>query len=413
MPDKAAELADWVHAYVAEAGREERVDAFVAHVDSAILAVTPELGGDPVLVADLHASTKAQFLVFLSLLEREKQELLLPPQAVDFALSIARRQLELSVLLKVYRVAAAAVWEFFTQVVADVPDDGPDRTDVLIYLWGHGGTWINEAIEQLIAVFYEEREAALQGAVARKTETVHALLRGEQLSLDAASSDLGYPLRGSQTALVLWTEEGTSADALAPLTELSAALATAAGGQSVTVPAGTREVWTWLTGKRAPDPAALRALVEAQSGPLPVKVAMGLTAAGIGGFRQSHREAVDAQRFVVSSQSSTLLTAYLDVELACLVAGNEPGVRALIARELGALAGDAKGLDRVRETVDAYLAFGGSVDLTATSLIVHKNTIRYRLAQAEELIGHPLTERRTEIALALRGLARYGTEHPV
>ncbi len=195
-------LAAWVQTYVAATSRQENVDAFVAYVDDKILTQTPELADDPVLLADLHASTRAQFQVFLSLLKREKQELLLPPQAVDLALSIARRQLELGVLLKVYRVAAAAVWEFCTQVVADVPQDGPDRAEVLIYLWDHGGTWINEAIQRLIGVYYDEREAAVRGRQARRTETMHSILRGEQLSLDAASSDLGYPLRGLQTALV-------------------------------------------------------------------------------------------------------------------------------------------------------------------------------------------------------------------
>jgi len=110
----------------------------------------------------------------------------------------------------------------------------------------------------------------------------------------------------------------------------------------------------------------------------------------------------------VVGRSGEAFTAYADVELVALVGGNEPAVRALVARELGALAGDEKGLDRVRETVAAYLAHGGSVEATASTLIVHKNTIRYRLAQAEELVGHPLSERRTELALALRCLEAYG-----
>ena len=138
--EQASSIATWVRAYVAEAARDENVDAFVSQVDSAILEALPELADDPVLVSELHGSTRAQYQVFLSLLDRERQELLLPPQAVDLALSIARRQLELAVLLKVYRVAAAAVREYFTGVVAAVPDEGPDRTQVQIYQWDHGGT---------------------------------------------------------------------------------------------------------------------------------------------------------------------------------------------------------------------------------------------------------------------------------
>jgi DNA-binding PucR family transcriptional regulator len=45
--------------------------------------------------------------------------------------------------------------------------------------------------------------------------------------------------------------------------------------------------------------------------------------------------------------------------------------------------------------------------MAASELIVHKNTVRYRLGQAEELIGHPLSERRAHLELALRHLDWY------
>ena len=64
----------------------------------------------------------------------------------------------------------------------------------------------------------------------------------------------------------------------------------------------------------------------------------------------------------------------------------------------------------MRETLSSYLDMVCNVEHTAAALFVHKNTIRYRLAQAEELVGHPLTERRTELGLALRCLERYGAE---
>lgn len=399
-------LAAWVAAYVAETSREENVDAFVEHVNTRILAALPEIAPDAVLLAEMHASTKAQFQVFLSLLQRERPELLLPPQAVDLALSIARRQLELAVLLKIYRVGAEAVWEYFTQAAAAVPPDGPDRADVLIYLWDHGGTWINQAVEQLIGVYYDERDKTVQGTLAGRTELVHAILAGDPISADSATTDLGHQVRGVQTALVLWVEDGAD-DAMAPLNDLASAMASSVGaGRPLTVPVGRREIWAWLATRGTPDLAPLRELVTAQSA---VRVAIGLPTPGLDGFRESHREAVDAQRIAVSGRSDAVLTSYADVELACLVGGNEHGVRALISRELGKLAGDDKGLDRVRETVAAYLAHGGSVEATASTLIVHKNTIRYRLAQAEELIGHPLSERRTELALAIHCLDTYGS----
>jgi DNA-binding PucR family transcriptional regulator len=403
----AQDLAAWIHQYVVDAARDENVDAFVARVDSAILADIPELAEDPVLVADLHASTRAQYQVFLSLLERQKQELLLPPQATDLALSIARRQLDLSVLLKVYRVALAAVWEYFTEVADEVPADGPDRADVLIYLWDHGGTWINEAVENLIGVFSAERETTMQGALARRTETVHALLRGDQMPTDEASRVLGHPLRALQTAVVLWVEGTPGASALGPLTEVAHSVGAALDAGLLTVPAGSGELWCWLATSTAPEVKALVAALACSAHAGEVRAAVGTTAAGLAGFRDSHREAVDAQRYGASVAARRPLTSYVDVELPCLVAGHEAGARALIRRELGSLAGAGAGLDRVRETVATYLSSGGNVEHTAEALHVHKNTVRYRLSQAEELIGHPLAERRTELGVALACLERY------
>lgn len=401
-------VGGWVRAYVTEASRDENVESFVAYVNSTILEALPELASDPVLVTDLHASTKAQFQIFLSLLEREKQELLLPPQAIDLALSIARRQFELAVLLKVYRVAAASVWKFFTGVAAAVPEGGPDRTDVLIYLWDHGGTWINEAIEQLIGVFYAEREATMHGALARRSETVHAILRGDGISADDATNVLDHPMRGLQTAMVLWTEESAPTDTLIRLNKVAASVGTATKSSVLMIPAGRGEVWAWLASPSALDADTLRGAFDglAENG---IRAAIGTCARGVEGFRDSHREAVDAQRHALSVPAQGCCSFYADVELACLVSGNDRAARRLIARELAALAASDPGLDRVRETVSAFLAFGASVEQTATTLFVHKNTVRYRLAQAEDLIGHPLSERRTEIALALQCLERFPT----
>ena len=84
---------------------------------------------------------------------------------------------------------------------------------------------------------------------------------------------------------------------------------------------------------------------------------------------------------------------------------NPDAARHLVERELGKLAAPDPGLDIVRETLSHYLRNGSNIVLTASELYVHRNTVRYRLDQAEQLVGHPLTERRTEMDVALRLVA--------
>jgi DNA-binding PucR family transcriptional regulator len=73
-----------------------------------------------------------------------------------------------------------------------------------------------------------------------------------------------------------------------------------------------------------------------------------------------------------------------------------------VRRELGGLApddGEDAAAERLRATVLAYLESG--MDGAAARLAVHRNTVRYRLHQAEALLGRPVTERRRELELAL------------
>jgi DNA-binding PucR family transcriptional regulator len=340
--------------------------------------------------------------MFLSVLERETFDVVLPPQAVDLAVSIARRGLDLGILLKVYRVAADATWEFMVTVADAIPEDGPDHADVLKFLWGRAGRWINESIEQLMRTYATEREAAFHGAFARRNETIHALLRGEDVPVDTATQDLGHQMRAQHTCVVLWFDDATPEVSSADLESLAQAIARdLEAGRPLTLPAGRHELWAWLATRTVPELARITTAVERNT----ARAAIGGTFPGIDGFRTSHREAVDTQKFVLRSGSASVVTAYDDVELACLISENPEAARHLVERELGKLAEPDLALDVVRETLSHYLRNGSNIVLTATELYVHRNTVRYRLDQAEELVGHPLTERRTEMDVALRLVA--------
>jgi len=399
MEASSWDLDAWVSGYVADASTEENVEKFVQHVDGIILERIPELAADPLLIAELHASTKSQWRVFLTILEQESLDILLPPQAFDLAVSIARRGLDLGILLKVYRHAANATWEFIVTVADAVPEDGPDHADVLKRLWGRAGRWINEAIEQLIRTYATEREAVVKGTFARRNEMIQAILRDEAIPVDTATRDLGHQMRAQQTCLVLWTDDAASDESPADLEALAQAIARAIeAGRPLTLVVGRHELWAWVATRKIPDVDSIASVVDSHA----ARAAIGGTFPGVDGFRTSHREAVDAQKFALRSDSASHVTAYGDIELACLISENPLAARHLVERELGKLAEPDPALDVVRETLSHYLRNGSNIVLTASELYVHRNTVRYRLDQAEELVGHPLTERRTEMDVALR-----------
>ena len=79
----------------------------------------------------------------------------------------------------------------------------------------------------------------------------------------------------------------------------------------------------------------------------------------------------------------------------------------LVARAMGQLGADDRNTALVRDTVLAYLTTL-SIDAAAEQLFVHKNTVRYRLARAEEMLGHPLSQGSTQLELALRWVSHFG-----
>ena len=89
------------------------------------------------------------------------------------------------------------------------------------------------------------------------------------------------------------------------------------------------------------------------------------------------------------------MTNYADVELVSLLADDLPRARAFVAGQLGPLASTAEPATRLRETVLAFLSYGGSATRVAKELYVHQNTVAYRVKRAEEILGRKVNERPT------------------
>jgi sugar diacid utilization regulator len=121
-------------------------------------------------------------------------------------------------------------------------------------------------------------------------------------------------------------------------------------------------------------------------------------------FPRSYREAQLALKLQETAGTRDRATAFDELGVyRVLVAGDEDGAVERFARQwLGTLLDydAAKGSELVG-TLSAYLAHGGSYDATATSLSVHRNTLKYRLQRIKEISGHDLSEPDTLFNLQL------------
>lgn len=403
MAQNSAKLNTWLKEYVTRASKPDYVDNFVRRIDEGILAHVPAVRADPLLSEDLDYSTKSHWLAFLDMLILPEPKLVFPEPAAQFARSVARRGHDLGVLLKVYRAGNLVLWEHFTEVIDDLPPDGPTRDETLIFLWTRGGAWLDESIERITEIYYDVQAQALESRITRKAETVRALLEGLPTS-DDASGVLGHPLSHWQTAFVVWVDTAQSG-ATRVMQDAARLLATALGAPPpLTIPQSSRDMWCWAATSSVP--LLVPALESLDVGE--TRLAVGMPARGVAGFRTSHQEARDVQRLIMAVPNAPAIVRYDEVELLCLAHAESESFRRMVQRELGALAGDATGIAQARETLLCYLTNGTNVEAVASQLFVHRNTVRYRLNRAEELLGHRITERLGHVELALRYVDLFG-----
>jgi DNA-binding PucR family transcriptional regulator len=138
-----------------------------------------------------------------------------------------------------------------------------------------------------------------------------------------------------------------------------------------------------------------------------VHAALGEPAAGVDGFRHSHEAAQQVARIArLSGNEAPPLLTWQEVGLVSLMTTDLELARSFVRRELGRLG--SREATPLRDTLRAFLAHRGSHAAAARDLYVHRNTVAYRLAQAEDLLGHPVAERELELRVALEIAATLG-----
>jgi DNA-binding PucR family transcriptional regulator len=95
------------------------------------------------------------------------------------------------------------------------------------------------------------------------------------------------------------------------------------------------------------------------------------------------------------------LTPFSDVAPIALMCADVDALRAWVAESLGPLAVTSERNDGLRETARVFLLSGGSFTAAADQLFLHRNTVQYRIRQAEELRGRPFADGRLDVELAL------------
>lgn len=386
------EIGAWLAEFADEQRRPEEVARWAASTADAILA------DGEIDLADLRPlllkAVEEHWYAFLDRITLPDAEFELVPTARAIALEAARRHLGLPLLLKVYQRAQEASWDFAVQVVRQAPSD-LDHEALLVWFWTKATAWFGSSVEQSVLIHQTETNRIRQRGDARRFEVVSEALDTRSVSPTELSAALdGHPINiPGHVALVA---HALTADSIEQLESALTAVARRADGhtRSVLVRPGGREMWAWLALSERPDTVTNTAI-----DPSAVRVTMGVGGSGLDGFVAAHLDAQAAQRVAQAPGRRDPATAYDEVAALVLISHDPAAAERFTRTTLRGLADPPH--DRLRETVREVLTSAETADRLAERLGIHKNTIRYRVAQAERLLGHPLRERAGDLLLAL------------
>ena len=322
-----------------------------------------------------------------------------PAEATALAHELVHRGIDLTTLLRGYRLGHAMVMDGWERAAVATEPDPELRWRVLSRAARYVFAYVDAVSVQLTDAYTEERGRWVRQAAAARAELVHAILESGEADVETATGTLGYDVRGRHLAFVMWYEPAArTADGTGALEGVAASLAAALGGHALLlVPVGGWVVWGWTSGSAVTDRPD-----GAVSFPPGVRAAVGTPGSGVHGFVRSHRDAQAAQRVAGLLGRSAPLVRHEACALLALLTADPAAAVAFVESELGGLAADDDAMARLRATLRVYLAENTSPARTARRLGIHHNTVVYRVNKAEELLGRPIKARRLELESALQ-----------
>jgi hypothetical protein len=344
-----------------------------------ILREIPQLRDDKPVLALLASSVDSNVDTCLQIMQHriDLAAVAAPAAAVEYARRLAQRGTPLTALLRAYRVGHACFSDWVLTELARQADDAELISATTLGMSRIVAGYIDQTSEEMVGAYTQEREHWLRNRSAARTARIRDLLSGERIDVGAADE----------------------------ITRLEHAIGhvaahAASGGEPVFLPRDESSAWAWLPlGIRDTFDAAAASTANAD---VSVHFAFGEAEKGVVGFRLTHRQAVAAQAVALAAGSPPpRVVTFSEVAPVAMMLGSPDLLRAWVLSTLGGLATDDEHHARLRDTLLVFLQTGGSYKTTAERLVLHKNTVQYRIRKAEESLGRPVCQNRHDVELAL------------
>jgi hypothetical protein len=379
--------------------------AVYGDVYDVILREIPQLSDDKSVLALLRSSVHSNVDTCLQVMQHQIDlaAVQAPAASVEYARRQAQHGTPLTALLRSYRLGHTCFSDWLLKEVAQQADDAQMITAATLSMSRIVAGYVDQTSEEIVAAYTQERENWLRKRSAAQAARIRDLLAGARIDVGAAEATLGYRLRQYHVGVVCWAVD--AAAAVDHVTRLERAIGhvaerAACAGDPVFLPRDEASAWAWLPLGIRDGFDSAAASTAGLDGDL--HFAFGDAAKGTTGFRLTNQQAVAAQAVALAGSPPPRAVAFSQVASVAMMLGSADLLRSWVLSTLAGLAADDEHHASLRETLLIFLRTGGSYKATAEQLMLHKNTVQYRIRKAEESLGRPLGDNRHDVELALQ-----------
>jgi PucR C-terminal helix-turn-helix domain/GGDEF-like domain len=367
----------------------------------------PQLRDDKRVLTLLEASVGENVATMLHILQHgiDLEKVHAPAAAEEYARRLAQRGIPVAALLRAYRIGSARFQDWCLQELGRRTANASIISAAGLRIAAITASYIDRVSEEVLSAYESEKENWLRNQSVARAARVRALLRNEPLDVDSSEAILGYRLRQRHLGVVTWmTGAATVGNSIGRLEHATIGMAAGAqcDGRPMFIPQDEFSAWAWLPLGVRRDNAIPALNIKSVPGSDRIRFAVGEPALGVTGFRRTHQQALNAQAVALAAgPSGQQVTSFGEVAPLALMSGSIELLQAWVVDTLGALAADDEHHAWLRDTLRVFLQENGSYKTTAERLMLHKNTVQYRVRKAEEGLRRPVGERRLHIELAL------------
>ena len=371
----------------------------------------PELFPDDQVAEASRAGISAHMLQLADTLEHggDPRRFDLPEPGLALIRARVWRGVPLTEVMRLYRLAQEGMWQWmFTRITATAPGSVQLPT-ALRMATGWLFAYLDGAMIRAEHAYEVEREGWMRNAAAAQAAAIADIVADREHDPACASTRLRYEVNRYHLAAVVWLDRAPEhCDAQTTLGTAFAELARHLGAENtLTHPLGALILAGWSGSRASFSPRAFTELQQAL--PTGVRAAIGGPAHGLDGFRRSHLEAEHARRVAtMAAHRADPVTRYGEIAVAALCTADPGHARAFVTRVLGRLAAPDETTYRLATTLSVFLGENGSRRRAADRLLVHPNTVSYRVQQAEAILGRSADIGTLELQVALAILPTLG-----